>query len=359
MKKVLIGMSGGVDSSAAALLLKKSGYDVFGCTMRMYQNIDLGDDYAEEGGCCSLSDVDDAKEVCRKIGIDHVTLNMTQEFREYVMKPFVDSYKNGETPNPCIECNKHLKFDLMLRRARLMNIDYIATGHYARIVQDSNTGLYKLMRPEDRRKDQTYVLYMLNQDTLAHTLFPLYDVDKATVRALAEENGLVNSHKPDSQDICFVPDGDYVDFIERFSKEKTKHGSFIDKNGNVIGEHMGIERYTIGQRRGLGVTFGKPVFVTDKNVDDNTITLGDEAMLFSDRVMLRDVNICSGEEVCTPIKLTAKPRYNTIDKPATLYPQNQDGLWEIVFDEPVRAAAKGQACVFYNGDEVLGGGIIC
>ncbi|MCC8043101.1 MAG: tRNA 2-thiouridine(34) synthase MnmA [Oscillospiraceae bacterium] len=359
MKKVLVGMSGGVDSSAAALILSQQGYEVCGCTMRLYSNADLGDDYPEEGGCCSLSDVEDAKAVCRKIGIDHITLNLTDEFRSRVMAPFVSGYLSGETPNPCIECNRCMKLDLMLKRAELLGFDYIATGHYARIERDEENGIYRLLRPRDRRKDQTYVLYMMTQYTLAHTLFPLCDIDKLTVRSLAEEYGLVTSHKPDSQDICFVPDGDYADFIRRFTGKSTPPGNFIDSKGNILGTHSGIERYTIGQRRGLGVTFGKPVYVTDKNAESNTVTLGEERELYRKTITLRDVNICSGVMPDGEMQVTAKTRYNAPDKPAVLYPSDKNGLWRIEFTEPVRGAAKGQACVFYDGDNVVGGGIIC
>lgn len=357
-KKVLVGMSGGVDSSAAALILKNQGYDVSGCTMRLYTNEDLGEDFPEEGGCCSLSDVDDAKSVCRKIGIEHHTFNYTAEFRKMVMAPFVESYIGGETPNPCILCNKHLKFDVMLKRAQLLGFDYIATGHYADVRFDPERGRYLLLRPADRHKDQTYVLYTMTQEQLAHTLFPLFGTDKAHVRALAEEYGLVNSHKPDSQDICFVPDGNYADFIGRFTGYAPKTGDFIDSKGNVIGTHSGIINYTIGQRRGLGVTFGRPVFVTEKNVLDNTVTLGSSEELMKTELVLRDVNLISVSEITEPMRVTAKTRYSAKEQSAVTYPET-DGRMKIVFDEPVRAAAPGQACVFYDGDVVVGGGSIC
>ncbi|MCI7766754.1 MAG: tRNA 2-thiouridine(34) synthase MnmA [Oscillospiraceae bacterium] len=353
-KKVLVGMSGGVDSSAAAALLSEQGYEVCGCTLRMYDNSVLGEDY-REGGCCSLADVDDAKSVCRKLGIDHIVLNFTEEFGRKVMGPFADSYISGETPNPCIECNKHMKFDLMLRRAELLGFDYIATGHYANIAFEN--GRYLLKRPADRRKDQTYVLYTLTQHQLAHTLFPLYGMDKPDIRAFAEERGLINSRKPDSQDICFVPDGDYAAFIERYSGYRPVSGDFVNPAGEKIGVHAGLINYTIGQRRGLGVTFGKPVFVTDKDPGKGTVTLSDEADLFKSVLYLREVNLISCDNISEPMRVTAKARYSAREQEAVIYPAEK-GIMKIEFLSPVRAPAKGQACVFYDGDIVVGGGII-
>ncbi len=353
-KRVLVGMSGGVDSSAAAALLCDKGYEVCGCTLKMYDNSVLGEGYGE-GGCCSLADVDDARSVCRKLGIDHITLNFTDEFGKHVMKPFADSYIKGETPNPCIECNSHLKFDLMLRRAMLLEFDYIATGHYADIALEN--GRYLLKRPADRRKDQTYVLYTLTQEQLAHTLFPLYGTDKPAIRQYAEERGLINSRKPDSQDICFVPDGDYAAFIKRYTGYEPKSGDFIDSSGNKIGTHSGIINYTIGQRRGLGVTFGKPVFVTAKDPERDTVTLSDEKDLFKSVLFLRDVNLISVESLTEPMKVTAKARYSAKEQEAVIFPE-ENGIMRAEFSTPVRAPAKGQACVFYDGDIVVGGGVI-
>ncbi len=355
-KRVLVGMSGGVDSSAAALLLKEQGYEVCGCTLRMYDNSVLGEGFAE-GGCCSLSDVEDAKSVCRKIGIDHITLNMTDDFGRLVMKPFAESYIRGETPNPCIECNRHIKFDLMLRRAELLDFDYIATGHYARREYDEASGKYRLMRSSDMSKDQTYVLYSLTQYQLAHTLFPLFGMSKQEIRSLAEKYGLVNSHKPDSQDICFVPDGDYASFIERYTGYKPEKGDFVSTSGEKIGTHSGVINYTIGQRRGLGVTFGKPVFVTGKDAGNNTVTLGEAQELMKTELFLRNVNLISGEPLTSPVKVTAKTRYTAKEQEAVIFPEEK-GIMRAEFSSPVRAPAPGQACVFYSGSEVLGGGEI-
>lgn len=353
-KRVLVGMSGGVDSSAAAALLCDKGYEVCGCTLKMYDNSVLGEDFGE-GCCCSLADADDARSVCRRLGIDHITLNFTDEFGKYVMKPFADSYIKGETPNPCIECNSHLKFDLMLRRAMLLDFDYIATGHYADIVFEN--GRYLLKRPADRRKDQTYVLYTLTQEQLAHILFPLYGTDKPAIRQYAEERGFINSRKPDSQDICFVPDGDYAAFIKRYTGYEPRSGDFIDNSGNKIGTHSGLINYTIGQRRGLGVTFGKPVFVTAKDPEKGTVTLSDEKDLFKSVLFLRDVNLISSERLTEPMKVTAKARYSAKEQEAVIFPE-ENGIMRAEFSSPVKAPAKGQACVFYDGDIVVGGGII-
>ncbi len=348
-------MSGGVDSSAAALILKSKGYEVCGCTLRLYDNSVLGEQ--REGGCCSLEDTEDAKSVCRKIGIDHITLNFTENFARGVMSPFAESYLKGETPNPCIECNRYMKFGEMLRRAELLGFDFIATGHYAYVCYDSDRCRWLLKRSSDPKKDQTYVLYSMTQHQLAHTLFPLYGMEKADVRRLAEENGLINSQKPDSQDICFVPDGDYAAFIERYTGSKPEAGDFI-RNGERAGKHEGIIRYTVGQRRGLGVTFGEPVFVTEKDSSSNTVFLGTEEELFKNVLYLRDFNLISAEKISEPVRVTAKPRYSAKEQPAAVYPE-ENGLVRIVFDEPVRAPARGQACVLYDGDITVGGGIIC
>lgn len=355
-KKVLVGMSGGVDSSAAALLLLENGYDVTGCTLKLFNSSDLGDDYPE-GKCCSLDDVSDAKSVCRKIGIDHLVFNFTENFKKFVMDDFVKSYVSGETPNPCIRCNTFLKFGMMLDRARLLGFDYIATGHYAKRVFDEETERYLLKKSHDDKKDQTYVLYTMTQDALKHTLFPLSDMTKPEVREFAASHGFVNSSKPDSEDICFVPEGKYTDFIERYSGYTPTKGNFINSKGEILGTHEGIINYTIGQRRGLGVTFGKPVFVTEKNAHNNTVTLGGSEELMKNEILVSDVNLISIETLNTPMKVTAKARYNMKPQSAVICPV-RDKVIKVLFDSPVRAAAPGQACVFYDKDTVVGGGKI-
>jgi len=356
-KKVMVGMSGGVDSSVTALLLKQQGYDVMGVTLKLFSNDDIVLSDEAKRTCCSLTDVDDARRVAYKIGIDHLVFNFKDYFKSAVMDNFVDSYINGGTPNPCIECNKHIKFKEMLRRAETLGYDYIATGHYAHIIKDDTIGRYLLKRPADRHKDQTYVLYNLTQYQLARTLFPLSGYDKDTVRKIAEENNLINARKPDSQDICFVPGGDYVEFINKYSEYQGECGNFVDNQGNILGTHQGIINYTIGQRKGLGITFGKPMFVVDKDASTNTVVLGDSNELFTKELIAGDVNLISIEKLTEPLKVMAKTRYNQVEQPATVYPLDDDKI-KVVFDEPQRAITKGQAVVMYQGEFVLGGGTI-
>ncbi len=348
-------MSGGVDSSAAALLLKNAGYDVCGCTLKLFDGYDSED--ALTRTCCSLSDIEDAKAVCRKIGIEHFVFNFKDDFRREVMDRFADSYINGETPNPCICCNRYIKFGKMLRRAMELGFDGIATGHYAGIRYDERSGRTLLIRPADRKKDQTYVLYNMTQFQLERTVFPLYELEKTDIRAIAEENGLINARKPDSQDICFVPDGDYADFIKRHTGKTFPEGNFLDTDGNIIGRHQGIQHYTIGQRKGLGVTFGKPVFVCDKDSENNTVTLGDSEDLMKISVTAEDVNLISVPDISAPMRITAKTRYNMHDSAGTLE-RAGDSRIKVTFDVPQRAPAKGQALVIYDGDIVVGGGTI-
>lgn len=354
MAKVMVGMSGGVDSSVAAKLLIDSGYDVTGVTLKLFDGGDISEDFRT---CCSLSDVEDARSVCYRLGIDHFVFNFKEAFRKKVINQFTESYLNGKTPNPCIECNRHIKFDKMLRRAEELGFDYIATGHYAERVYDYKTNRYILKRPKDRSKDQTYVLYGLTQYQLSKTLFPLGEYEKSDIRRIAEAAGLINSRKPDSQDICFVPDGDYASFIKKNTGAEIKEGNFISADGDVIGRHKGIINYTIGQRRGIGISIGKPAYVTDKNALENTVTIGDESNLYKSEITAYDVNLISLDSISDEMRVMAKVRYSRNEQAAVVIPSG-NGEVLVKFDEPQRAPASGQAVVFYDGDVVIGGGTI-
>lgn len=352
MKSVLIGMSGGVDSSVAAALLKEQGYKVIGATMRLWT---YSDNDTTHEGCCALSAVEDARRVCDKLGIDFYVMNFKDLFREKVVDNFVDEYTHGRTPNPCIQCNKHLKFDAMLKKALAMDIDYIATGHYAKIEKDEN-GKYTLKKSAAAKKDQSYVLYNFTQEQLAHTLMPLGGYNKNEVRALADKYGLAVANKPDSQEICFVEDDDYAKFIIDYAAYTPKTGDILDTNGEKIGEHRGLIYYTIGQRKGIGA-YGRPMFVKDIDAEKNTITLGEKGMEFSDELTASDVNFISGEFPKSPIKIQAKVRYQAPPAEAMLYPL-ENGNVKITFPTPQRAITPGQAVVFYDNDIVLGGGTV-
>ena len=357
MKKVMVGMSGGVDSSVAAMLLREQGYDVMGVTLKLFSDEDISEAQKEGKTCCALSDVEDARSVAYRLGFEHLVFNFKDNFREHVMKQFADSYLCGRTPNPCIECNRHVKFDKMLRRAMELDYDYIATGHYAVNEYDEKSGRCLLKRPKDRSKDQTYVLYSLTQEQLSHTLFPLGTLEKTQVRELAEKAGLVNSNKPDSQDICFVPDGDYAGFIKRFTGADVPYGNFVDTEGKVLGEHKGIINYTIGQRKHLGISLGRPAYVVKKDVASNTVTVGDEADLYTKSLVADDFNLISVPELTAPMRVTAKTRYSQTEQPA-MVSYLGDGKYLVEFDEPQRAVTSGQAVVIYDGDVVVGGGTI-
>lgn len=352
-KKVMIGMSGGVDSSVAAFLLQKESFEVIGATMKLYNNEDI--DFVSEKTCCSLDDVLDAKSVCARLGIRHYTLNMTDDFKKEVIERFISAYQNGFTPNPCIDCNRYMKFSKMLHKAQELDIDYVATGHYARIEKQGDR--YILKKAVDLSKDQSYVLYSLTQEQLKVTKFPLGNYTKQQVREIAEENGFVNARKHESQDICFVPDGDYSKFIEYYTGKTYPCGDFVDMNGKRLGEHKGIIRYTIGQRRGLGLALPASMYVVEKDVDNNKVILGFNDDLFKKEVNVKNISFTACDGLDKPERLCAKIRYNQKEQPATVTQTDEDHF-TIVFDEPQRAITKGQAAVLYDGDTVVGGGTI-
>lgn len=354
-KKVVIGMSGGVDSSVAAYLLKEQGYDVIGIMMKLAPD---DPEYAEnEGGCCSLSAANDARRVADILDIPFYVMNFKHSFEENVIKNFVSEYLNGKTPNPCVQCNKKIKFNEFLRKAQGLGADYIATGHYAEVLQDSN-GRYVLKRSEDDKKDQTYMLYNLTQEQLAHTLMPCGKYKKTEIRAIAEKIGLEVFRKKDSQEICFIPDNNHGNFIRKFcGEDKVKIGNFVTKEGKFLGKHKGIVNYTIGQRKGLGIALGKPAFVTDINPVNNQVVIGDEEDIFKNELIATDVNLICIDELIEPMEVLGKVRYSAKLSPCTIYPY-EDGKIRVVFRENQRAITKGQSVVLYKDDFVVGGGII-
>ncbi|MDO4960336.1 MAG: tRNA 2-thiouridine(34) synthase MnmA [Eubacteriales bacterium] len=354
--KALIAMSGGVDSSIAAFLMKEVGYECVGCTMRLYNNEDAGIDVSKAGHtCCSLDDVEDARTVSYKLGMPYYVFNFSDDFNEKIIQKFIRSYERGLTPNPCIDCNRYMKFDKLFERAAVLDCDYVVTGHYARIEEED--GVFILKKALDESKDQSYVLYSMTQEQLAHTRFPLGALRKSEVRAIADRNGFVNADKPDSQDICFVPDGDYARIIELHTGKKYPCGNYVDLEGNVLGTHKGIIHYTIGQRKGLGIAFGAPRFVCGINAENNEVVLGTNEELFKRSFTVEDFNWTAGHPPCESFKCKAKIRYRQAEQPAEVRVE-KDGIVSICFDEPQRAITPGQAAVLYDGDTVLGGGVI-
>lgn len=353
MEKILVAMSGGVDSSVAARLLCEAGYTCIGCTMRLYDNEDAGVSAGKT--CCSLDDVEDARSVAHRLGMPYYVFNFTDDFRKTVMERFTQAYLCGQTPNPCIDCNRYMKFDRLYARALLLGCDGIATGHYARIRQKN--GIYQLCKAKDPSKDQSYVLYHLTQEQLAHTLFPLGDYCKSDTRRIAEAGGFLNADKPDSQDICFVPDGDYAAFITRFTGQEPSPGDFVDQTGKRVGTHRGIIHYTVGQHRHLGLVADGKRYVCAIRPAENAVVVGEEKALYSRRVAVSDVNWISGQAPAGAIACKVKIRYRQPEQPATVTPR-ADGGADILFEQPQRAVTPGQSAVFYDGDQVLGGGTI-
>lgn len=354
-KKVVVGMSGGVDSSVAAYLLKEQGYDVIGVTMQIWQDEEQTIQ-EENGGCCGLSAVDDARRVAADLEIPYYVMNFKKEFKRDVIDYFIEEYRQGRTPNPCIACNRYVKWESLLKRSMDIGADYIATGHYARIIKLDN-GRYTLMRSATLVKDQTYALYNLTQEQLSHTLMPVGEYSKDEVREIADKINLQVANKPDSQDICFVPDGDYASFIENSTGEKIQPGNFVDQEGNILGQHKGIIHYTVGQRKGLGLSLGHPVFVLEIRPETNEVVIGDNEDSLSYIVRANRINFMSVEDMEGEKKVFAKIRYNHKGAWCTVKKTGEDEIL-CTFEEPQRAITPGQAVVLYDGDYVFGGGTI-
>jgi tRNA-specific 2-thiouridylase len=354
-ERALVAMSGGVDSSVAALLTKEQGFETAGATLKLYENETVGS--GREKTCCSLSDVLDARQASRVIGIPFYVFNFTREFETDVIERFARGYENGLTPNPCVACNRFIKFEKMLQKAEALSFSRLVTGHYARVALDAPSGRRLLKKGLDETKDQSYVLCLMTQAQLAKTLFPLGEYKKSEIRRIAEENGFMNAKKRDSQDICFVPDGDYARFLAEYRGEPFAAGSFTDENGNVIGSHNGAVRYTIGQRKGLGMGFGKPMYVLGKNMRTNEVVLGGENRLFSRAFYVGDVNFIACGKFEKPIRVKVKTRYRQKEQWAAAAQVDENRL-HIVFDEPQRAVTPGQIAALYDGDVVVAGGII-
>lgn len=351
-KRVLVGMSGGVDSSVAAFLLREAGYQVVGATFMLW-----GEE-TTDSKCCSADDISDARYVCSQLGIPHYVFNFKELFKAQVVDNFAREYSAGRTPNPCILCNRYIKFEAFYRKARELGFDYIATGHYARTARNDATGRWELLRAVHPEKDQSYVLYHLTQEQLACFLLPLGGYPKEEIRHIAEQNGLVVARKPDSQDICFVPDGDYAAFLESYTGEKAAGGFFVDREGKILGEHKGISHYTIGQRKGLGISLGRPAFVADISPISGNITLvEEEQVLYGREITLGDLNWVAASPLTSPQYAQVKIRYSHTAADATVTPLDGDRL-RVEFQAPQRAPTKGQAAVLYHGDRVLAGGTI-
>lgn len=355
--KVVVGMSGGVDSSVAAWLLKEQGYEVIGVTMQIWQD-EENVQQEEQGGCCGLSAVDDARRVAQVLDIPYYVMNFKAEFKTHVMDYFIEEYLRGRTPNPCIACNRYVKWESLLKRSMDIGADYIATGHYAKIRKLDN-GRFALCKSVTAKKDQTYALYNLTQEQLSHTLMPVGEFTKDEIRQIALEQNLPVAHKPDSQEICFVPDQDYAGFIERNTQEVILPGNFVDTKGNILGRHRGITHYTVGQRRGLNLPMGRRCFVVELRPETNEVVIGENEEVFASRLLCNRLNFMAVSDISEQMSMSvqAKIRYNHKGADCVLHRIGEDEIL-CEFSEPVRAVTPGQAVVFYDGDYVVGGGTI-
>ena len=354
-RKALIAMSGGVDSSVAAFLMKEKGYECIGATMKLFYNAAVG--VSKDHSCCSLDDVEDARSVAQALDMPYYVLNFSERFKEDVIDHFVSAYENGMTPNPCIDCNRYLKFEKLFSRAKELGYDYVVTGHYAQIEYDKEKDRYLLKKAVDPTKDQSYVLYSMTQEQLAHTMFPLGGMKKTEAREIAEAHGFINAKKHDSQDICFVPDGDYASFIEKYTGKKVPKGNFVTADGKILGEHKGITHYTVGQRKGLGLAMGQRAFVTAIRPDTNEVVIGDRAAACSTVLKADHLNFMAVEDMKEEQHVWAKIRYNHRGAYCTVKRTGEDEL-TCIFEEPQHAVTPGQAVVLYQDGYVLGGGTI-
>ena len=352
-KRVLLGMSGGVDSSVSAVLLQQQGYEVIGCTMKLWDPSDEG-----ESSCCGSQAIHDAKRICDQLGIPHYTINCKEEFKDKVVNTFIKEYQEARTPNPCIECNKYLKFGTFYKKARELECHYIATGHYATIEYSNKYQQYVLKKSKEEKKDQTYFLYTIPKEALAHIIFPLQNCEnKEETRKIAEQSNLFVAQKKDSQEICFIPNNNYQEFLVLYGKNKNKKGNIVLRNGDILGQHFGLTHYTIGQRKGLGISYQEPLYVLQLDKEKNEVIVGTEKELYQKELYAQEVNWLIGDHLERPIKCKAKIRYRAKEADAMIYPE-ADGI-KVVFDVEQRAITSGQSVVFYEEDGiVLGGGKI-